>query len=266
MNQNPDDKLNKQPQACLPPACRSGRDRQASKILHMPDSKRAAAVKDIFSGIAPYIDPFDTAFSLGLCHLWRRKLVSEIRRGENILDLCTGTGEVARLLLKKIGPEGLLTCLDFCEDMLEIAKKKLSPLPGNLSFVVADAREMSFPDNAFDAVTVAFGMRNVPDTAAALKEINRVLKPKGRFYCLELTRPQQPCFLPIYKFYVFKIMPSVAKIITRNSLPYTYLPQSIEAFYPPAQFTQIMTECGFSGVRSHSMSLGIATLYSAEKG
>ncbi len=235
--------------------------RQAAKIFDMPDTKRAAAVKDIFSVIAPYIDPFDTAFSLGLCHLWRRKLVSEIRRGEKVLDLCTGTGEVARLLMKRIGPEGSLTCLDFCEDMLDIAKKKLSPLPENISFTVADVREMSFPAGTFDAVTVAFGMRNVPDTAAALDRIRKVLKPGGRFYCLELTRPRNRLFLPFYKFYTFKIMPAIARIVTKNSLPYTYLPRSIEAFYPPEQFKDLMRSCGFTEVKALSLSMGVVVIY-----
>lgn len=247
MTGNSEEKLNKQP--------------QASKILDMPDSKRAAAVKDIFSIIAPYIDPFDTAFSLGLCHIWRRRLVSDIGRGEKVLDLCTGTGEVAKLLLRRIGPGGSLTCLDFCEDMLDIAKKKLSPLPENLSFVVADVREMSFPDNTFDAATVAFGMRNVPDTAAALKQIRRVLKPGGRFYCLELTVPSRRWLLPFYKWYTFSFMPFVASKITKSDLPYNYLPRSIEAFYPPEEFKEVMRSCGFSEVGASSLSMGVATIF-----
>ncbi|HYA26575.1 MAG TPA: ubiquinone/menaquinone biosynthesis methyltransferase [Thermodesulfovibrionales bacterium] len=231
----------------------------------MPHEKRANLVKDVFSIVAPYIDPLDTAFSLGLCHLWRRKLVSEIEKGEKVLDLCTGTGEVAKLLLKKIGPGGSLTCLDFCEDMLAVAKKKLSPLPENLSFVVSDVREMSFPDNAFDVATVAFGMRNVPDTEAALDRIWRVLKPGGRFYCLELTIPQNRLILPFFRYYTFKIMPFIAKIITKNSLPYTYLPKSIEVFYPPVEFVRLMRACGFSAVDARSLSIGIATIYRGAK-
>ncbi len=231
----------------------------------MSHEKRASLVKDVFSIVAPYIDPLDTAFSLGLCHLWRRRLVSEIGRGEKVLDLCAGTGEVAKLLLEKIGPEGSLTCLDFCEDMLAVARKKLSPLPQNLAFVVSDVREMSFPDSTFDAATVAFGIRNVPDTMAALERIRRVLKPGGRFYCLELTRPGNRLLLPLYKLYTFKIMPFIAKIITKNSLPYSYLPRSIEVFYPPEEFIRLMSSCGVSGVKARSLSMGIATIYSGLK-
>lgn len=236
-----------------------------SKIADTPQEKRDPSVKDIFSLVAPYIDPFDTTFSLGLCHIWRRKLVSGIRKGDKVLDICAGTGEVAKLVLKRIGPEGSLTCLDFCDDMLAIARRKLSPHPKNLSFVISDVREMAFPENTFDAVTVAFGMRNVPDTVSALNRIKRVLKPGGRFFCLELTRPEKRWFLPLYKFYTFKVMPLVAKIVMRTSVPYSYLPRSIEAFYPPAEFKHVLQECGFSDVEVHSLSMGIATIYRATK-
>lgn len=233
--------------------------------IDLSDEKRGALVRDIFSIVAPHIDFLDTAFSLGLCHLWRRRLVSEIEKGERVLDLCTGTGEVAKLLIKKIGPEGSLSCVDFCEDMLDVARRKMSPLPPNVSFVVADVREIDFPDNTFDAVTVAFGMRNVPDNPTALKQVRRVLKPGGRFYCLELTRPSKRLLLPFYKWYTFRFMPLVAKIVTKSDLPYTYLPRSIEAFYPPEEFKRVMTSCGFSGVSASSLSTGIATIYKAVK-
>jgi demethylmenaquinone methyltransferase/2-methoxy-6-polyprenyl-1,4-benzoquinol methylase len=242
------------------------KNRQAAPQLSgMPHDKRADLVKDVFSIVAPYIDPLDTAFSFGLCHLWRRKVSAHIRTGEDVLDICTGTGELAKLLLKKVGPDGSLTGTDFCEDMLDIARKKLSPMPKNLSFVLADARELGFPDNSFDAITVSFGLRNVPDTPTALKEVRRVLKPGGRFYCLELTRPTNPLVLPFYKVYTFRIMPLIARIITKNSLPYTYLPKSIEAFYPPEEFQRMMRECGFSEVTALSLSMGVATIYSGAK-
>jgi demethylmenaquinone methyltransferase/2-methoxy-6-polyprenyl-1,4-benzoquinol methylase len=231
----------------------------------MAHEERATLVKDVFSIVAPYIDPLDTAFSLGLCHVWRRRLVAEIARGEKVLDLCAGTGEVAKLLLKRIGSEGAVTCLDFSEEMLAVARKKFDPLPGNLAFVVSDVREMTFPDNSFDAATVAFGMRNVPDTMTALKRIIKVLKPGGRFFCLELTRPRNRFLLPFYSFYTFRIMPFIAKLITRNSLPYSYLPKSIETFFPPQEFTRMLSACGFSEVKAESLSMGIATLYRGVK-
>lgn len=236
------------------------------RTTDMPHKKEDTSVRDIFSIVAPYIDPLDTAFSLGLCHLWRRRLVSDIGKGEKVLDLCTGTGEVAKLLIRKIGSEGSLTCLDFCEDMLAIAKKKLNPLPQNMTFVVSDVRDMDFPGNTFDAVTVAFGMRNVPDTGIALKRILGVLRPGGRFFCLELTKPGRRWLLPLYKWYTFTFMPAVARVITKSSVPYTYLPRSIEAFYPPEEFQRLMKESGFGEVKALSLSMGVATLYRGIKG
>jgi len=227
--------------------------------------KKDAFIKQIFSTVSPYIDPLDTAFSFGLCHIWRRRLVSGIRGGEKVLDLCTGTGELAFHIARRVGDRGSVVGVDFCDDMLAHAREKMNPSFKNIEFILSDAKDLAFPDNSFDAVTVSFGIRNVPDTAVVLKAIHRVLRPGGRFFCLELTIPGNRWVLPIYKFYTFRVMPSVARIITRSSLPYTYLPRSIETFPPPEEFQHIMEECGFTGVKVRRMSLGVATLYEAAK-
>jgi demethylmenaquinone methyltransferase/2-methoxy-6-polyprenyl-1,4-benzoquinol methylase len=228
---------------------------------------RDKLIKDIFSIAAPYIDNLSAAFSFGLSNLWRRKLIalSGIREGNRVLDVCTGTGETALLLTGKVGEPGLVTGIDFCEDMIEIAKKKVDFRPENISFVLGDAKELSFPDNTFDAVTVAFGMRNITDTLPALKEIKRVLKFGGKLFCLELTKPEKRWFLAMYKFYIYNIMPFVGKIIVKSEIPYSYLPASIFAFYPREEFKRIIEECGFIIVNIHSMTLGAATIYGAVK-
>lgn len=233
----------------------------------MATTNRDVFIRNIFSISAPYIDFLSSSFSFGLCHLWRRKLVSlsGIKKGDKVLDLCTGTGELAFLLTGPAGSEGSVTGIDFCQEMLERARKKTNGRPKNISFILSDAKDIHFPDNSFDVATVAFGMRNIPDTILALKEIKRVLKPGGMFLCLELTRPVKSWFLPLYKFYAFRVMPFLAKFFTKSAVPYQYLPKSIDAFYPPDEFRRIIEECGFSQVTVRSMTVGVATLYGAIK-
>ena len=149
--------------------------------------------------------------------------------------------------------------------MLSRARKKTCRRHRNLSYVMSDAKQLPFPDNSFDAVTVAFGMRNIPDTLLALREIKRVLKPGGKFICLELTRPQVKWFRSLYEWYVFKVMPFIGELVVKTAAPYLYLPRSINAFYPPDEFRRVISECGYSRVTVDSLTMGIATIYRAVK-
>lgn len=229
--------------------------------------QRDLFIKNIFSTVAPHVDFLSTGFSFGFDHYWRNKAVklAGITEGERVLDVCTGTGELAFLLAQKVGEKGLVTGADFCNEMLDRARGKSSDLHTNLSFILSDTKALAFPDNTFDLVTVSFGMRNIPDTAIALQEIKRVLKPGGRFVCLELTRPHTTWFRSLYEWYVFWIMPFIGKLVVKTAAPYLYLPRSINAFYAPDEFKQIITESGFTGVTVDSLTMGIATIYGAIK-
>jgi len=233
----------------------------------MSIEQRDLFIKQVFSTMAPYLDVLTSGFSFGFDHLWRRQAVhrSGIREGAQVLDVCTGTGELAFLLSEKVGTRGSVTGADFCQEMLDLARTKSGPQHRNLSFILSDAKRLSFQDNTFDAVTVAFGMRNIPDTSLALTEINRVLKPGGKFLCLELTRPRARWFQAMYEWYVFKVMPYIGELVLKSSAPYIYLPRSINAFYPPDEFKRIIAESGFAEVTVDSLTMGIATLYRAEK-
>lgn len=233
----------------------------------MSDGKRDIFIRNTFSTVAPYVDPLSAAFSFGLSHVWRRTALtlSGIGRGDRVLDVCTGTGPMAMLLAGKVGPDGYVVGVDFCEDMLRVAKKKTASGFPNISFVLSDAKSLCFSDGMFDAVTVAFGMRNITDTIPALKEINRVLRPGGSFICLELTRPDNPLFLPIYKFYLFRVMPFIGRVVTKSNIPYSYLPRSIESFYRPDEFSGIIGRYGFSDVKICSLNAGVAAIYVSRK-
>ena len=235
--------------------------------LTMSLKQRDLFVRQIFSTVAPYVDLLSSGFSFGFDHVWRSRAVSlsGIREGEQVLDVCTGTGELALLLSRKVGPAGSVTGADFCEEMLSRARKKTGRRHRNLSYIMSDAKQLPFPDNTFDAVTVAFGMRNIPDTLLALLEIKRVLKPGGKFICLELTRPRVKWFRSLYEWYVFKVMPFIGEIVVKTAAPYLYLPRSINAFYPPDEFSRVIAECGYANVTIDSMTMGIATIYRALK-
>lgn len=224
-------------------------------------------IREIFASVAPKIDFLSTFFSFGLDHGWRSRLVSEmaLQDGETVLDVCAGTGELSLLISKKVGSRGSIFAADFSAEMIGMAVKKLRSQPSNITFSLSDAKHLAFHDNSFDAVTVAFGMRNVVDTAAALQEAHRVLKPGGRFGCLELTHPKTHLITPLYTLYCSNIMPFIAGKVLKTDVPYSYLPRSIKAFPSSEEFKNVLETCGFIDVAVRSLSQGIATIFRARK-
>ena len=233
---------------------------------NMSQLDRDTFIKEIFASVAADIDFLSSFFSFGLDQGWRRKLVSLLRLTgrEKVLDVCTGTGKLAFLLSKKV-KEGSVMGVDFSGEMLGEARKKLNGRPSNISFAFSDAKDLDFPENSFDVVTVSFGMRNIPDTAAALHEAHKVLRRGGRFCCLELTPPRSRWVKPLYKVYCFRIMPFIAMKVLKTAVPYNYLPRSINAFPSSDEFKRTLETCGFREVTVHSLTFGIATIFEARK-
>lgn len=242
-------------------------DVAAVGVVNSATHGRDSFIREIFAATAPDIDFLSSFFSFGLDGRWRKRLVSllGLTGRERVLDLCTGTGKLALILLGKVGKGGSVTGIDFSQEMLREARKKLGGGPSSIKFILGDAKNLDFSRDSFDAVTVSFGMRNIPDTASALREAYRVLRPGGKFCCLELTPPEKRWVKPFHTLYCFKVMPFIATRVLKTAVPYNYLPRSIKAFPPHEAFKGILEACGFIDVKVHSMNFGIATIFEARK-
>jgi len=215
-------------------------------------------VHSLFSSIAGRYDLANHLLSGGLDFLWRARATA-IVAGWNpgaLLDLATGSGDLA-LAIERASPCAVVTGADFCEPMLERARQK-----GLRRTLLADALRLPFPDASFDAVTVAFGLRNMESWSGALREMSRVLTPGGRLLILDFSMPQAPLRAP-YRFYLHHILPIIAGIVTREKSAYQYLGASIEKFPAGPAMLSLLTECGFTSPTCEPLTCGIVSLYTA---
>lgn len=225
---------------------------------------KKAIITEMFDDIAPHYDFLNHFLSLSIDKTWRNKTAKFIQSCNpcSILDIATGTGDMAILLAEKC-PDANITGSDLSENMLNIGKEKVKKrhLDTRISFVTGDACELPFEAECFDAITVAFGVRNFHDIEKGLLEMQRVLKPQGHIAILEFSTPHNPLIKALYEFYFHKILPGIGKIISKNGSAYKYLPESVSKFPTPNEFTEIMRRCGLNCERKRSLSAGIATLY-----
>lgn len=228
-------------------------------------------VNNIFSNVADKYDLMNDLMSFGMHRLWKDEFIRQIPNlNSNILDVASGSGDIALKLGKKARDRGSnisLTLSDINEEMLRQAKKKSIDLNlfQNLKFTVATAEELPFPDNSFDYYTIAFGIRNVPDINKALKEAYRVLKPMGKFICLEFSKVKESLLQDFYKFYSFNVIPKIGQIITGNKEAYDYLVESIDLFPSQDEFRIMIKEAGFEEINYKNLSGGIVAIHSAYK-
>lgn len=223
----------------------------------------------MFASIAPRYDLLNRLLSLGLDQRWRREMVRrlpELADGERVLDLCTGTGDVAYTIADAVGrPHVPIHASDFCEEMVVRAPAKGAGDGTGPAFFVSDAMALPYPAETFRAVTIAFGLRNVEDPPTALREVRRVLAPGGRLIVLEFSRPEGALFGPFYRFYFFRILPLIGRFLSGSGEAYSYLPESVWAFPRPAEVARRMEAEGLAMVEQKQLFRGALVLHVAER-
>jgi len=223
-------------------------------------------VKSIFSNISRRYELANVVLSFGRDRYWRRKTVEmlSLEGGEKILDVCTGTGELAFLLAEKLDREGQVTAVDFCQEMLEIAEERArKEKKENLEFKKANALNLPFSSSSFDALTIAFGFRNLTDRERGLKEFRRVLKKGGKLAILEFSPPSKGLKGKVHSFYLSKIVPLLGSLVSGERDAYNYLASSIRDFPSPEELKTMILSNGFSEVSVFSFTLGAVSLHLA---
>lgn len=222
----------------------------------------------MFDRISPKYDDLNHLLSFNMDKVWRRKTAKCVAKHhpETILDLATGTADLA-IALAKHNPQAFIVGMDFSERMLEIGKAKIAKqgLGNQIELLWGDAANLPFEDSRFDAVTVAFGVRNFEHLDQGLSEISRVLKPDGQVFILELSMPKVLPIKQCYKLYFKHLLPTIGKIVSRDRDAYFYLPESVEQFAQPKDFLKSLTPKDFWHPKKKSLSFGIVQLYSARK-
>jgi demethylmenaquinone methyltransferase / 2-methoxy-6-polyprenyl-1,4-benzoquinol methylase len=225
--------------------------------------EKAAHVRRMFSSIAPRYDLLNHVLSLNIDRLWRRRAVNRLgwerSPGGTYLDNCAGTLDLAVELAGRPGFRGRVVGSDFTHPMLERGKHKVERLP--VEPACADALQLPFGDGVFDGATVGFGVRNLADLGAGLREAARVLKPGARFVILEFTTPGWQPFRGLYLFYFRKVLPAVGRMISNHGSAYSYLPESVLQFPAPDELARMLEAAGFSEVGWETLSGGIAALH-----
>ncbi len=232
---------------------------------------KAAMVREVFASVAPNYDLMNDLMSVGVHRLWKADMIAWLkpRAGMRIADVAGGTGDIAFRILER-APEARVSVCDVNEEMLGVGRDRAldrgivsNQGAGGIDWLCGDAEDLPFGDGAMDALTIAFGIRNVTHIEAALGEARRVLKPGGRFLCLEFSRLAVPALEPLYDAFSFRLLPALGEIVAGDRAAYQYLVESIRRFPDQERFAAMITSAGLSQCRYRNLSGGIAALHSA---
>ena len=242
----------------------------ADKTTHfgfeqVPWDEKRRRVAQVFDSVAGNYDLMNDAMSFGIHRLWKRFAVERTgaRPGQRILDLAGGTGDLAARLARMVGPGGEVVIGDINASMLKVGRERLLDrgVAGNVRFVQANAECLPFPDQSFDCITIAFGLRNVTDKQKALESMFRILKPGGRLLVLEFSKPSLPGLAAIYDLYSFRILPAMGHLIARDAGSYRYLAESIRMHPDQDTLKGMMEQAGFEDCEYFNLSAGIVAVH-----
>lgn len=232
------------------------------------EGSKKQQVSSMFDRIAPYYDFLNRLLSLGIDTIWRKKAIGLLKeeQPQKILDVATGTADVAIEAANQLNPAAIVG-VDISVEMLEVGRKKIrrKGLQEIIRLEEGDSENLPFPDNTFDALTVAFGVRNFEDLEQGLREMQRVLKPGGKVVILEFSKPTIFPFRQLYHFYFKNILPFVGKFTSKDPKAYRYLYESVQAFPDGDQFLNILSQTGYKSNRCIPLTLGVCSIYLGEK-
>ncbi len=235
----------------------------------VPLEEKADLVSEVFRSVAPKYDLMNDLMSLGLHRVWKRFTIDRaaLRPGMVVLDVASGTGDLAKAMARIVGPTGKIIMSDINEAMLAVGRDKLidAGVIGNIECIIADAQALPLPDNEVDRITIAFGLRNVTDKAKALRSMYRTLKPGGKLLILEFSHPQTPLLSKFYDFYSFNIIPKLGELITNDRESYQYLVESIRMHPDQETLKTMLQEAGFENVNYFNLNGGIVALHEGYK-
>ncbi|MCL1050125.1 bifunctional demethylmenaquinone methyltransferase/2-methoxy-6-polyprenyl-1,4-benzoquinol methylase UbiE [Shewanella abyssi] len=231
--------------------------------------QKADMVAGVFHSVAAKYDIMNDVMSFGIHRMWKRFTIESAgaRPGMKVLDLAGGTGDLTAKFSHLVGEKGQVTLADINDSMLKVGREKLrnKGIVGNVNYVQANAEALPFPDNHFDIITIAFGLRNVTDKDAAIASMLRVLKPGGKLLVLEFSKPKHDIMRKIYDLYSFKVMPKMGALITQDAESYAYLAESIRMHPDQETLKQMMEDAGFEQVNYTNMTDGIVALHKGYK-